>query len=178
MNITSPNKKKTHNKSRLSTLTKEQRRRLKASVTILTVLDESIDDTTKAANIAFENAHNQGTAENWQIMNCVYAFLIIRTSSFYDELNGQFLKIRGLTKSRELVGAISHFRKLYTMYRVREFRNYLAHNRKTVSRKKKGKKYRPISNADIAKISGINSHSIFSSFGTATSRIVNFINQL
>src|ERR1700742_3386597 len=114
MNKVSSNKNKTKSKSRLSSLTKEQRSKLKASVIILTVLDESIYDTTKAAKVAFENTHKNGTVENWQIMNCVYAFLIIRTSSFYDELNGQFLKIKGLTKSRELVGAISHFRKLYT----------------------------------------------------------------
>src|SRR5277367_2674191 len=101
------------------------------------------------------------------MMNCVYIFLIIRTSSFYDELTRQFININGLKKSRALINAISHFRELYDMYRLRTFRHYLAHNRKEVGKKKK-RRYRPISDADIVKVTKIKSHTEFESFGTAT----------
>ncbi len=142
------------------------------------MLDDSINETTEAAKTALEKAHHSGSLVDWHIMNCVYAYLIIRTSSFYDELTTQFLRTKGLKKSKDLVGAIAHFRKLYKLYNLRDFCNFLAHNRKVIYQKPKGRKYKPISDADIVKISKLKSHIEFSSFGVATNRIIKFIEEL
>jgi hypothetical protein len=170
-------KKSIMKSSGIMLLGKAEKRKSKTSLTILSVLDASINETTRVAKKALENCHCDNSQDNWHMMNCVYAFLILRTSSFYDELQRQFLKISELKKSRALISAIHHFNTLYRHYRVRNFRHFLAHNRKEIG-KKKGKRYRPISDADIARISRLKSHTEFESFGVATSRIIQAIESL
>lgn len=171
-------------KSRIMSLSAPERRQLRRSVIILKSINHSIQETTSAAEVAYRNYANNQSVLNWQIMNCVYAYLIIRTSAFYDELTAQFLKTKKLRKSKELVGGIAHFRLLYHSFHVRSFRNFLGHNRKTVHHKVPNKKngrrrsYRPITDADIAPLSKLNSPQIYSSFGIATQRIVQFIDAL
>src|SRR5580658_6147683 len=169
---------------RLAGLTKQQKRQLQKSTTILKNLNQSIGDITTAAEEAYRNYAKDGSVVNWQIMNCVYAFLIIRTSSFYDELTSQFLKIKGMKKSKDLIKAVAHFRHLYRYFNVRQFRNYLGHNRKTVNHKRTNKKtgprrsYRPITDSDVAPLAKLNSPQIYASFGVATGRILAFIDEL
>ncbi len=174
-----------HKRARLlSGLNIQEKRQLRKSITILKVLNQSLTEITNAAEEAYKNCAKDNSPVNWQIMNCVYAYVIIRTSSFFDELTTQFLKIKGVRKSKELVGAIAHFRYLYNYYHVRQFRNFLGHNRKTVNHKKGSKKsgqrrsYRPITDADVAPLTKLNSPQAYSSFSVATARIVKFIDAL
>jgi hypothetical protein len=72
--------------NRISLLTKQEKRKFKESLAVLKILDQSIDETTRVAKMAFENYYQEQSWDNCHMMNCVYIFLIIRTSSFYDEL--------------------------------------------------------------------------------------------
>jgi hypothetical protein len=162
---------------RISKLSKEEFRKFKKSVVILEYLGNSLDEITRVAKKALEIYHKDNSPDNLIMMNCVYVFLIIRTSAFYDELSPNFLKVKGLRKSRELISAIAHFRKLYRVYHIRLFRNLLAHNRRTVGRGKK-RRNRPITDADISKLAGIKSHTEYESFSVACDRIIGAIKEL
>jgi hypothetical protein len=157
--------------SRIAALTPAERREFRRSVIILEHLANSMEEFTGVAKKAYENFANDSSRENWQMMNCVYAFFIIQTSAFYDELIPNFLRIKGLKKTKEIVSTIAHFRLLYKKYHVRLFRNLLVHNRRTVGKGKK-KRNRPITDADISKIAGIKSPTEYGSFSVAANRIV------
>lgn len=150
---------------------------LKQSIKILRELHNSLVEITSAGNVAYKTFANEPSVENGVIMNCVYAFLIVRASAFLDEIETQFEKIEK-SNSKELKASISHYKNLFKIYRIRKLRNYLAHNRKKVGTKGKKYSYKYISDTDLARLKNLSSPAMFESFSIAASRIIEATNQL
>jgi hypothetical protein len=164
-------------RKKLPPISDSRGRKLRVSIEILRQFNISIGEITIAAKNAFNIYYRSDTPENASMMYCVYAYLIIRVSAFYDELTQKFGRMDSLKKNRELISTIAHFKKLYNHFKVRSFRNYLAHNRKTVGPGNR-RRYIRISGYDLAKVSILRSHTQYESFGIATERIMGAIDRL
>jgi len=158
-------------------------RELKVSIKILKELNNSLVEITKASSIAFRNSYESPCVENSTIVYSVDSYLIIKASAFFDELQAQFEMLVDIKVSKELKSAVSHYKKIYKLYNIRKFRNYLAHNRKFVKVKYKNAENKPktkavhryISDADLARNFKIKSHVEFEAFSIASARIISAI---
>ncbi len=153
-------------------------RERKTSIRILNELHNSLYEVTKAGRQTYENYANDPSTVNGTIMSSVYAYLVIRAAAFLDELETQFEKHHYAGDHPPLNKAIAHYKKLFKSYRVKDLRNYTAHNRKKAGKKGTPYKHKYITDADLKKFRKLSSPAIFDAFAVASEQILIAIGEL
>jgi len=145
----------------------------KESLKILEEIDNQLAEITETALEVYRNYCNDNSKSNWVTLSSVYGFLLIRACAFYDELTEQFEKLAPASNDKELKKGISFYKGLFTNYDTKKLRNYLAHNRKRVSRD-----YVYINDEDIRNLRVMKSHPEHNGFSVGASLIIKSLHRL